>query len=148
MRHIRLHLKGISFNVALLFLLIGLPWACGRKAPPVPPQRRELPQVTELKGNLSGDTVTLLWPAAPLSAGIRDYAVLRAQSDPSKPTCPGCPMIFQRVATRPAAPNADQMEYSEQVADGYVYTYKVQPVGIAGEPGPDSNAVVIDRSSR
>jgi hypothetical protein len=38
------------------------------------------------------------------------------------------------------------VEYKENVADGFIYTYKVQRIGGAGDKWPASNAVVIDLS--
>jgi hypothetical protein len=44
------------------------------------------------------------------------------------------------------AVEAQNATFSEQVSAGFVYTYKVRPVGSGGDQGQDSNAVIIDRS--
>lgn len=127
-------------------LLTGL-CGCGKKAPPIAPARLPLPQVTELKGSLEDDTVTLVWRPAGQGGVLRSFDVLRAQSEADKPPCQGCPMIFQKVGTPAFSNDAERYIFSEAVAAGFVYTYKVQPVGSPGDQGPASNLVVIDRSS-
>lgn len=121
---------------------------CGKKAPPVPPKRPPLPQVTELKGHLQGDTVTLTWRAAPAAAGIRGYVVLRAQVSASGPSCPGCPLVFQKAGVVNSDQGTGELAFSEPVPAGFIYTYKVQPVGSSGDRGPSSNRIIIDRSGR
>jgi hypothetical protein len=131
--------------VMIGLVLTGLS-GCGKKAPPVPPRRAPLPQVSALKGHLEGDTVTLTWPSAPAAVGIRGYVVLRAQVSATSPSCPGCPMVFQKAGMVNADQGTGTLAFSEPVRAGFIYTYKVLPVGSAGDRGPASNSVIIDRS--
>lgn len=131
-------------------LAAGLLWTgiggCGKKGPPVAPYRQPLPQVTELQGSLEGDTVTLTWRSVERDR-IRHFDVLRAEYPADQPACPGCPNVYHKVGEAVLGADADHYQFTEAVAAGFVYTYKVQPVGPAGERGPESNMVVIDRSS-
>ena len=120
---------------------------CGKKGPPVPPQSAPLPQVTTLEGRLEGDVIRLSWRPGESVKGIKAYVILRSQVDPAKPPCPGCPRVFQRVGQVAPDPNAQAVQFSEPTAPGFIYTYKVQPVGSSGDAGPESNAVTLDRST-
>lgn len=119
--------------------------SCGKKAPPIPPERPPLAQVTQLNGALEGDTVKLTWRHTG-TRSTKAYVVLRAQSDAAKPDCPRCPIIFQQVGIRTVDADTETVEFTEPVPTGFIYTYKVQPVGSSGDRGPDSNVVIIDRS--
>jgi hypothetical protein len=138
-----------SFGWFLLcaVLLVTSFGGCGKKGPPVPPQRPPLPQVTTLEGRLEGETIFLNWRPGEAARGIKAYVVLRSLVDPAKPPCPGCPRVFQRVGEIASDPSAEALQFSEPAAPGFIYTYKVQPLGTTGDPGPDSNAVSIDRST-
>jgi hypothetical protein len=129
---------------ALVLAALG---GCGKKGPPVAPKSLPLPQVTELKGRLEGDTVFLSWRPVASDSRIKGYVVLRAQADAAKPPCPGCPRVFQKVGEPSAGSDSEAVEFSEPVPPGFIYTYKVQPVGSSGDPGPESNFVTIDRSA-
>ncbi|MDA8140914.1 MAG: hypothetical protein M0036_19875 [Desulfobacteraceae bacterium] len=134
-----------GFEIAIAaWIITAITMGCGIKAAPVPPNRSSLTTVTALKGRLEDNRVTLTWPN---SGGNASYLVLRATSDPAKP-CPGCPLVFQTIGTAKIDPATESVTYSELVASGFVYTYKVQPVGSAGDRGSDSNMVVIDRSAQ
>jgi len=122
-------------------------YGCGRKAPPVPPRRAPLPPVTGLIGRLEGDVVTLTWRRDPAAGATRGYIVLRAQTSAANPPCAGCPLIFQTAGELSGDRGAETIEFSESVLPGFIYTYKVQPVGSAGDRGQDSNRVIIDRSA-
>lgn len=139
---------GRSFWACLLcaFMLSMATAGCGKKGPPVPPGHTPLAQTTSLKGNLEGDSVHLNWRPGDTAGGIKEYVVLRSQVDPAKPPCPGCPHVFQRVGTVAPDPLTPSVHFTEPAAPGFIYTYKVQPVGPSGETGPDSNTVTIDRS--
>lgn len=129
-------------------LLLAASSGCGVKAPPVPPNRPPLPEVTELGGTLEGNEAMLAWRATGGGGdGIRSFDVFRAQSRADQASCAGCPLIFQKVGRVELTRDADRYVFSEPVAAGFIYTYKVQPVGPGGAPGPESNRVVIDRSS-
>ena len=120
---------------------------CGRKAPPIAPQQRPLVAVKDLKGVLDQGVVRLTWRHNPDNRSAKAYVVLRAQSDLSKPPCPGCPLIFQKEGTvrvgRLLREQQHTMTYSAKVVTGFRYTFDVRPVQSSGAQGPDSNLVVI-----
>jgi hypothetical protein len=126
-----------------VILIIG----CGKKAPPVAPRRLPLTQVRDLQGDLRQGTVRLTWNHTPDNAGAKGYIVLRAQSSLSQPDCPECPMVFQKVETismrRSMRKKQHAMEFYQDVAQGFQYTYSVRPYQSSGAQGPDSNLVVI-----
>ena len=131
--------------LGLAFLLVSN--GCGRKAPPIVPQQRPLIAVKDLKGVLEQGIVQLTWRHNPENRGAVDYVVLRAQSDLSKPPCPGCPLIFQKEGTvrvgRLLRGQQHTLSYSVKVMAGFRYTFDVRPVQSSGAQGPDSNLVVI-----
>ena len=137
-----------SFGWLLLCaVLVTTVGGCGKKGPPIPPRSTPLPQVTTLAGRLEGDAIHLSWRPGESVKGIKSYVILRSQVDPAKPPCPGCPRVFQRVGQVAPDPKAQAVQFSEPTASGFIYTYKVQPVGASGDSGPESNAVTIDRSA-
>lgn len=125
-------------------LLIG---GCGKKGPPVAPQRSPLIRVNDLQGGLQEGTVRLTWNHSAENAGAAGYIVLRAQSSIDRPECPGCPLVFQKVETismpRSQRRKKHALEFYQDVAEGFRYTYSVRPYHSSGAQGPDSNLVVI-----
>lgn len=140
-------LKRIGPTFIVLALATVLVIACGKKAPPVAPRSLPLVGVGDLQGQLSQSTVRLTWNHAVENSRAVGYVVLRAQSSLSKPECPDCPMVFQKVETislsRSLRKKAHAMEFYQDVADGFRYTYNVRPYQSSGAQGPDSNYVVI-----
>lgn len=132
-------LAAIAFAFALA--------ACGKKAPPVPPDRPPLPKVAALTGSLDGDTVTLSWPAADADQGVRGYVVLRSDRAAGAPECQGCPQVFRKVGEPGIDRDTQTVLFTDTVTEGAAYTYQVQAVGTNGDFGPASNQVVIDRSA-
>lgn len=120
---------------------------CGRKAPPVAPSRASLVGVGDLQGRLNKGTVRLTWSHTTENAGAVGYIVLRAQSALSKPECPDCPQVYQKVASIPMNRSMRRQQHAlelyHDVADGFRYTFKVRPYQSSGGQGPDSNIIVI-----
>lgn len=120
---------------------------CGKKAPPVAPSQAPLAGVRDLAGALNQGAVRLTWNHLPENAKAAGYIVLRAQSALSKPDCPGCPQLFQKVATVPVSRSLSKqrypLEFYHDLAQGFKYTFKVRPYESSGGQGPDSNLVVI-----
>ena len=121
---------------------------CGRKAPPLAPQPNPTPAVDDLRADLENDIVKLSWIHNPQNWGAKSYIVLRAQTDLSKPACPGCPLVFQKVGTVPVAKvlrrTEHNLSFSQPLMTGFTYTFKVRPVFGSGAQGPDSNLIVLD----
>lgn len=130
----------------VVFTLLVL-YGCGKKAPPVAPRQAPLVGVNDLVGGLSSGKVRLTWTHPTGNAKAAGYIILRAQSVLSKPDCPDCPQLFQKVATVPVARSLRSqrhpLEFYHDLATGFKYTLKVRPYASSGAQGPDSNRVVI-----
>lgn len=130
-----------------LMLVLTLLNGCGKKAPPVAPRQPPLAAISDLKGALKQETVRLTWHHSPDNAGAAGYIILRAQSDLSRPECPECPLVYQKIDTIPMSRSFCKkrhiMEFYHDVADGFRYTFNVRPYASSGDQGPDSNPVVI-----
>jgi hypothetical protein len=131
-------------GAALLLLATG----CGKKAPPVAPQPRPLSAVTDLKGTLDKAHVRLTWSHRPDNRYAENYVILRAQRGLSRPECGDCPKVFQKVGSIPLPkPLRDQeqsLDFSQNLAAGFSYTFSVRPVHGSGAQGPDSNFVMVE----
>jgi hypothetical protein len=129
---------------ALLLLAIG----CGRKAPPVAPHPRPLSAVTDLKGILDGEHIRLTWTHRPDNRYAKAYVVLRAQRGVSRPECSDCPRVFQKVGSIPPAgamrDTEQSLTFSQNLAEGFFYTFSVRPIHHSGVQGPDSNFVIVE----
>ena len=140
-------LKRITQSLIVMALAAVLVIACGKKAPPVAPRSQPLVGVTDLRGRLSQSTVRLTWNHTAENSHAVGYIVLRAQSSLSKPDCPDCPMVFQKEETislrRSLRKKPHALEFYQDVADGFRYTYNVRPYQSSGAQGPDSNLVVL-----
>jgi hypothetical protein len=131
-------------GAAFLMLSTG----CGKKAPPVAPQPRPLSAVTDLEGNLNKRQFRLTWTHRPDNRYANSYVVLRAQRGASQPACSDCPRVFQKAGAVPipkAVRDKEQsLAFSQELAEGFSYTFSVRPVHDSGAQGPDSNLVVVD----
>jgi hypothetical protein len=130
---------------AVLLLLVS---GCGKKAPPVAPKSRPLSAVTDLKGILDVAHVRLTWTHRPENRYAEEYVVLRAQRGLSRPECGDCPKVFQKVGAVPlAGALSDQkqsLNFSQDLAAGFAFTFSVRPIHGSGAQGPDSNFVIVE----
>jgi hypothetical protein len=141
----------LFFYVCILIFLNSVLTGCGKKAPPVAPQRFIPPAVNDLSYRLTGSTVHLNWTLPETKkTKITDIAgciVYRARTAVSESDCPTCPPKFESVADLPPGvagqtnQNLKAMSYSEILTQGYRYTYKVNCYPATGESGRDSNRV-------
>jgi hypothetical protein len=129
---------------ALLLVLTG----CGKKASPVAPRQRPLTAVADLKGVLRQDYVKLTWSHNPDNWVATAYVVLRAQQELPQPTCADCPPAFQKTGSillaRSLRKEKHTLDFSQNLAAGFRYSFSVRPVSASGAQGPDSNILVID----
>jgi hypothetical protein len=143
MRRVALGVMLCGFGAALV-----MPYGCGKKAPPVAPRLIPLTAVADLQGVLSSGSVFLTWSHSEQNASARGYVVLRAQSALSRPDCPECPLVFQKMDTvtleRSARKRQHSLTFQQDVTTGFRYTFSVRPIQASGAQGPDSNLVVID----
>jgi len=130
--------------IILVFLLPG----CGKKGPPVPPSQKPVLAVSDLKYSIDGDILTMTWTipkeiekVTTVSDGFIVYRYKRPISDSP---CKNCPKLFQKVSDIPInAPGYEKknIEHSEEIEKGFVYTYKVVLYTKSGAQSRDSNYV-------
>jgi len=134
---------------AAVFMLM-LP-ACGKKGPPVVPRKAALPAVTELRRQRIDDRLMLTWTLQTVNGQQRTdlagFKVYRSRRGFSEPDCSSCPVLFERIADVPmnrpdAGPGSPGVfSFSDTLAEGYRYRYKVTIYTSAGEEGPASDTV-------
>ncbi len=143
--------KRLFFYVCIFIFLTTVLMGCGKKAPPIAPQRFILPAVNDLSYRLTDSTLSLNWTLPETKkTKITDIAgciVFRARTAVSESDCPTCPPKFESVADLPPGvagqtnQNLKAMNYSEILAQGYRYTYKVNCYSATGISGKDSNTI-------
>jgi hypothetical protein len=137
--------------VLLSVLLVGLQAGCGIKGPPVPPRRYRPPAVTDLSYQLDGQTLTLSWSVpetrdddaiAPVGCFVYEAKQPLVNTD-----CPDCSEPFSAVADLQIQKDASgnilkrTMTYTDVLAQGFIYTYKIACYTRDGGSGADSNVV-------
>jgi len=134
--------------IILVFLLPG----CGKKGPPVPPRQEPVPAVSDLKYGIDDNILTLTWTIPKEKEKAKSapdgFIVYRSKRPISDSDCKNCPKLFQKVSDIPADITIDasgyenkNIEYREEIAKGFVYTYKVVLYTKSGAQSRDSNYI-------
>lgn len=131
---------GILISVLAVLCLVMA--ACGKKAPPVPPNAPALPPVAHVKHHVDKDNrLTLAW--APIevkgSDTVAGYTVMRSMTRLDRETCDGCPILFERVSTL----GPGTTEYREKLTPGMRYIYKVLAFTTYHAWSPDSGLIRV-----
>ncbi len=131
-----------KFLAAVLILCaVSAFWACGRKAPPVPPHLI-IPRVADLQARVAGNTIALTWTAPDPRADVARTRVLRSSIE-APGDCPGCPRNYAIIADlfpgdiKPENGLANFIDYN--VKSGFLYSYKLALCDSAGLCGEESN---------
>jgi len=138
----------IPAAIILVFLFPG----CGKKGPPVPPRYKPVPAVSDLKYSIDGNILTLTWTIPKEKekekSAFSGFIVYRSKRPISDSDCKNCPKLFKKVSDIPAditidAPGYENknIEYREEIAKGFVYTYKVVLYTKSGAQSRDSNSI-------
>ncbi len=145
--------RRVGFYFLILFILNGAWIGCGKKAPPVPPQRYIPLAVNDLSYRLEGHSLILNWtiPAEKITRTleIAGCTVFRAQISIGESDCPTCPPEFKPLADlridgeKSTKTIQRKMSYNDLPAKGYHYTYKVNCYSKKSISGKDSNYVAI-----
>ena len=131
----------LAWHLTILLIFVAGTAGCGVKAPPIPPQRNARLAPVKLEATVDQGQAILTWPVDGNPNGTT-YAIFRSQALVDAPDCSGCPRIFQKIDTLATDPTANNGIFREPLTDGYINTYKVQPINSSGELGPESNTVV------
>lgn len=138
-----------SIKHLLAAMMIGICiLGCGRKEMPSAPRQVSPQPVTDLRVQLVGNQVELIWTFSKALSGsepIKGFGVFRA-SEPVSESCSGCPFLFQRVADIPfleGRDGASVMTYRDTLESGYRYRYKVICYS-TGLSSKDSNVVMAE----
>jgi len=134
--------------IILVFLLPG----CGKKGPPVPPRQEPVPAVSDLKYGIDDNILTLTWTIPKEKEKAKSapdgFIVYRSKRPISDSDCKNCQKLFQKVSDIPADITIDasgyenkNIEYREEIAKGFVYTYKVVLYTKSGAQSRDSNYI-------
>ncbi len=126
-------------------LILGALAGCGKKGPPRLPDLPELPVVQDLAHRIDRGAVELTWSIPATSVpGITGFYVYRSMEPLAEEPCEGCPTVYEKTAIiHPDAPSGDTVRFvfSEPVAAGYRYAYRVVAYGEGVTEGKASNAV-------
>ena len=136
----------------LLLMAVLMAAACGKKGPPLPPLREDLPAVADIDVRLEGDVLTLSWPLEPYRSASRvrpaGFRVYRAVQEHGDIECPECPPWFQMAADISFDAIADARPsavYTQKLKTGYQYRFRVIPYMDDGTEDGPSDIITINR---
>ena len=126
--------------IVFLFFLGFLFGACGKKAPPKPPLKSELPQVNDLRAAVEASGVLLTWTIAKADKDIVGFNVYRSKPRPEVSDCPGCTRDFELITSIKVKTG----ELRFQLVDPYIegkgrFYYQVVAFDKRDRAGPESN---------
>ena len=129
--------------LSFIIILIVAAHGCGVKGPPIAPGYTDPVIVKDLSYQVSGNKLVLAWtiPKADdnQSAKIASAGVYRLKQPMGKQNCPDCPQIFERLANLSA--RSGTMTYTDTIARGFQYYYKIILSDTSNRSGGDSNIV-------
>ena len=127
-----------------LSLLLG---GCGKKGPPKPPIKKELPKVNNLQAVVADSGVRITWALDSRDEEVAGFKLYRSKPQPEINDCPGCQRDFEIITTIRVRRGDTRFEVVDPDIDGKGdFYYKVTPFDKKDRPGPDSNEskVVIE----
>jgi predicted small lipoprotein YifL len=134
----------VSILITVVFLFPG----CGKKGPPVPPQQKPVPIVSDLKYSIDGNRLNLVWTIPKerknVKAAFDGFIVYRFKRPFSDSPCKNCPKLFQQVADISIDAydrEVNKIKYHEEIEKGFIYNYKVVLYTKDGVFSADSNYV-------
>lgn len=112
---------------------------------PSPPGAAPVAAVSDLAYEMDGEHVMLTW-TLPVGKGEGEAVVSRSQMKLAEDMCNDCPLVFQKVTTRPFSLNQATMKQTagDSLSPGYRYTYRVVLEMNNGRTSAPSNLVTFD----
>jgi len=127
-------------GIVPLFLLGFLLGACGKKAPPKPPLKKELPRVNDLQAVVEASGVRLTWTIAAPDEDIVGFNVYRSKPRPKVSDCPGCTRDFELITTVKVQTGESRFQMVDSYREGRGrFYYQVVPFDKRDRAGPESN---------
>ena len=118
---------------------------CGKKGPPKPPLREELPKVKDLQAVVVDTGIRLTWTIPPSRSGTAEFNVYRSRVEPEASECPDCKTDFEIISTVRVKEGETRFQILDPFSEGKAtFYYKVTPFDKKNRPGPDSNESVVD----
>ena len=150
-----LHQGRLLFLISTGFLILCL--ECGKKAPPVAPHTRVPRAVNDLKAEVVGDEVQLIWSmpkkANAVFEGLEYFRLYKHRWHRSVEMCSGCPIPFEDYLDiklddpKPARVEGDRIVYNEKIEPDHRYAYKVVAYHESGGASKDSNIVRFETNA-
>jgi hypothetical protein len=129
--------SAVFILLCCLGLLLG---GCGKKGPPKPPLKKELPKVKNLQAVVVDAGVKLTWTIGSSDGDAVGFNVYRSKIQSEISDCPGCTREFEAVTTIRVKAGETRFEVVDQYVRGKGrFYYKVRPFDKQDRPGPDSN---------
>ena len=145
----------------LLFLiyagLLVLCLECGKKAPPVAPRVTVPPAVNDLKAEVVGDEVRLIWSLPKkgneVFEGLEYFRLYKHSRHRSVEMCTGCPIPFEDYLEiklrdpKPARVEGDHIVCHDKIEPDHGYAYKLVVYHESGGASKDSNIVRFETNT-
>lgn len=131
-------------QLAVLFFLVLLAEGCGKKAPPQPPVRPELPRVQDLEATAKEGGVQLTWSIPSAEAAVAGFKIYRSQLLPGAEPCPSCPREYGLIESVEVKPEeTDFRAVDRSVRERGRFYYRVVPYDERNRAGPESNEAEV-----
>jgi hypothetical protein len=129
------------FAICCLALSTG---ACGKKEPPRPPRRPDLPIVRDLQANAEESGVQLTWSIPESISILTGFNVIRSETQPVAAECPTCPRQYVVIRSVKVESGQTRFQVMDQKREpvGVIY-YRVIPLDRENRSGPESNEVKV-----
>ena len=144
-----IHQGRLLFLICAGLVILGL--ECGKKAPPVAPRITVPPPVTDLKAEVVGDEVRLIWSVPKkdnnVFEGLEYFRLYKHRRHRSVEICPECPIPFENYLEiklddpKPARVQGDRIVCHDKIEPDHRYAYKIVVYHKSGGASQDSNIV-------
>jgi hypothetical protein len=130
--------------IALLLFLGFVFGACGKKAPPKPPFKEELPKVKDLRAVVEASGVRLSWTIGKTDKDVLGFNVYRSKPRPEASDCPGCTRDFELIISIKVKSGELRFQVVDPSIEGEGrFYYQVVPFDQRDRAGPESNEAKV-----